>query len=323
VRIRSSRLVSIAIAAASMLALTMFGLGQAPAPAAGQQPAAQQGGRGGGRGQGGAAPAAQGAPAAGAPAAAAGAPAAGGGRGGRGGGRGNATPAGPTPRWPDGKPNLGVVPGQKPGRWGGGPTTLPQGMLDQVPFQPWARAAYDQRQIDQFEPHTRCKASGVSRQFSTPYGTEFVEVKELQRMYIFDNGGPMSYRIIYMDGRAHPPNLTPTNYGHSIGKWEGDTLVVETVGLNEKFWLDTRGTPHTAQLKFTERFTRTDANTLQYQVTIDDPGAYTKPWTTPVFNKGWTANVDMFEYICQDANQGPSLMVGSQESIDNTKFFVP
>ena len=317
-RIRSGRFVSIGIAAASMLALTISGLGQAPAPTAAQpqQPAAQQGGRGGGRGQGGqagTAPAVQGAPAA------AGAPAAGG-RGGRG---GNATPAGPTPRWPDGKPIIGVVPGQKPGRWGNGPTTLPPQALDTVPFQPWARAAYDQRQIDQFEPHTRCKASGVSRQFSTPYGTEFVEVRDLQRIYIFDNGGPNSYRIIYMDGRSHPPNLAPTNYGHSIGKWEGDTLVVETVGLNEKFWLDTRGTPHTAKLKFTERFTRTDANTMQYQATIDDPGAYTRPWTTPVFNKGWTANVDLFEYICQDANQGPSLMVGSQESIDNTKFFVP
>jgi hypothetical protein len=218
---------------------------------------------------------------------------------------------------------IGAVPGQKPGRWGGGPTTLPQGQLDEIPFQPWARAAYDQRQIDQFEPHTRCKASGVSRQFSTPYGTEFVEIRDLQRIYIFDNGGPNSYRIIYMDGRSHPPNLQPTNYGHSIGRWEGDTLVVETVGLNEKFWLDTRGTPHTEKLKFTERFTRTDSNTLQYQATIDDPGAYTKPWTTQVFNMRWTANVDLFEYICQDNNQGTTLMIGSQESVDNTRFFVP
>ena len=103
-------------------------------------------------------------------------------RGGRGQGRGGrggpAAPALPTPRRPDGKPWIGSVPGQKPGRWNGGPTTLPQGQLDKIPFQPWARAVYDQRQIDQFEPHTRCKASGVSRQFSTPYGTEFVDVPE-------------------------------------------------------------------------------------------------------------------------------------------------
>ena len=118
-----------------------------------------------------------------------------GGGGGRG-QRGPAAPAAPTPRRPDGKPWIGSAAGQKPGRWNGGPTTLPQGMLEKVPFQPWSRAVYDQRQIDQFEPHTRCKASGVSRQFSTPYGTEFVDMeKDLKRIYILDMGGPNSYRI--------------------------------------------------------------------------------------------------------------------------------
>jgi hypothetical protein len=242
-------------------------------------------------------------------------------RGGRGGAP--AAPAAPTPRRPDGRPYIGSVPGQKPGRWNGGPTTLPQGQLDNIPFQPWARAVYDQRQIDQFEPHTRCKASGVSRQFSTPYGTEFVDIADLQRIYILDMGGPNSYRIIYMDGRPHPANFTSTNYGHSVGHWEGDTLVVESVGLNEKFWIDTRGTPHTEKLRFTERFTRVDMNTLQYQATIDDPGAYTAPWTTQVFTMRWSPNVDPFEYICQDNNYGPQLMLGSQSEIDNTKFFVP
>src|SRR5262249_9492537 len=107
------------------------------------------------------------------------------GQGGRGGRGGQAAPAQPTPRRPDGKPWIGSVPGQKPGRWNGGPTTLPQNMLDKIPFQPWARAVYDQRQIDQFEPHTRCKASGVSREFSTPYGTEFVDMEQdLKRIYI-------------------------------------------------------------------------------------------------------------------------------------------
>ena len=245
----------------------------------------------------------------------------GGGRGGQ--GRGAAAPAAPTPRWPDGKPILGSVPGQPVGGWGAGVTTLPQGQLDKIPFQPWARAVYDIRQIDQFEPHTRCKASGVSRQFSTPYGTEFVEAPDLQRMYIMDNGGPNSYRIIYLDGRSFPENIPPTNYGYSIGHWEGDTLVVETRGLNEKFWMDTRGTPHTAQLKFTERFTRSDMNTLRYQATIDDPGAYTAPWTTSDFTLRWRADDELFEYICQQANQGPTLMIGSQESVDNTRFFVP
>jgi len=186
------------------------------------------------------------------------------------------------------------------GGWGAGVTTLPRGGgLDEVPFQPWARAVYDIRQIDQFEPHTRCKASGVSRQFSTPYGTEFVEVPDLQRMYIMDNGGPNSYRIIYLDGRSFPPSIAPTNYGYSIGHWEGDTLVVETRGLNEKFWMDTRGTPHTAQLKFTERFTRSDMNTLKYQATIDDPGTYTRPirYLQP---QALLPDDELIEYICEE-----------------------
>jgi hypothetical protein len=219
---------------------------------------------------------------------------------------------------------MGSMPGTTAtGRWGGGPTTLPQNILESIPFQPWARMVYDQRQIDQFEPHTRCKASGASRQFSTPYGVEFLDMPDLKRLYIFDQGGPNSYRIIYMDGRPHPKDLVPTNYGHNIGSWDGNTLVVDSVGYNEKFWMDTRGTPHTAKLHVIERFTRTDSNTLRYQVTIDDPGAYTANWTTTVFSLRWTANADLFEYICQDNNHGPELMLGTQAEVDNDNRFVP
>jgi hypothetical protein len=234
-----------------------------------------------------------------------------------------APPSAPAPRRADGRIIIGAVPGQAPGGWSGGATTLPQGILEKIPFQPWAKAVYDQRQIDQFEPHTRCKASGAARQFATPYGTEFVEIADLKRIYIMDNGGPHSFRIIYMDGRQHPTDLVPTNYGHSIGRWEGDTLVVDTVGFNEKFWIDTRGTPHTEQLHYVERFTRKDMNTLEYIATIDDPGAYTQPWTTNAFTLRWRPNSDPFEYVCQDNNHGPELMLGSQEEVDRTRIFVP
>src|SRR5947199_363469 len=87
------------------------------------------------------------------------------------------------------------------------------------------------------------QAGQAGQQFSTPYGTELLEAPDYKRIYIMDEGGPHSYRIIYMDGRPHPANLEPTNYGHSIGHFEGDTLVVDTIGYNEKFWIDTRGTP--------------------------------------------------------------------------------
>ena len=155
-----------------------------------------------------------------------------------------------------------------------------------VPFQPWAKAVYDDRQKHELEPHTRCKPSGTARQFLTPYGVEFVELPEAQRVYIFDIGGPHTFRTIYMDGRSHPADFTPTYYGHSIGWWDGDTLVVDTVGYNERFWLDRRGLPHTTSLHTIERFTRTNQAQVRYQITVDDPGAYTAPWNAQ-FNLRW------------------------------------
>ena len=129
-------------------------------------------------------------------------------------------------------------------------------------------------------------------------------------MYLFDIGGPHTFRTIYMDGRPHPKNPDPTYYGHSTGKWEGDALVVDSIGFNEKVWIDREGTPHTEQLHMIERFTRTDMNTLKYEVTIDDPGAYTKPWTGG-FMLRWTSGGELFEYVCQDNNLSPNGMVGS------------
>ena len=170
---------------------------------------------------------------------------------GRGGGRGRgraAPPAGPTPRTPDGKVILG---GETPGKNGVWTPqigiTEPAAKLENVPFLPWAKAVYDNRQKNELEPHSRCKPSGAARQFMTPYGVEFTDLPELGRLYIFDIGGPHTYRTVFMDGREHPANLSPNNYGHSIGWWEGDTLVVDTVGYNEDFWLDRRGlAPHRA-----------------------------------------------------------------------------
>ena len=178
------------------------------------------------------------------------------------------------------------------------------------------------RQKNQLEPHTRCKPSGVTRQFLTPYGVEIVELPEIQRVYIFDIGGPHTYRTIYMDGRTHPANLAPSYYGHSIGWWEGDTLVVDSVGFNEGFWLDRRGSPHTEKLRTLERFTRMDSLTLKYEFTIDDPGAYTAPWKGGL-NLRWEAGTELFEYVCQQANYAHTLMLGAQESIDRTSVIVP
>jgi hypothetical protein len=127
-----------------------------------------------------------------------------------------------------------------------------------------------------------------------------------------------------MDGRKHPEHLSPTFYGHSIGWWEGDTLVIDSVGFNEGFWMDRRGLPHTTQMHTTERFTRTDAETIDYKITVDDPGAYTGPWTGG-FNLGWDAGTELFEYVCQQANYASELMVGQgdRSSVDRSSPIVP
>jgi hypothetical protein len=148
-----------------------------------------------------------------------------------------------------------------------------------MPFQPWARGVFDYRRINEFEPHARCKPSGVVREFQTPYGVDIVDIPETKVIYLLDVGGPHTIRTIYMDGREHPKDLLPSAYGHSVGRWEGDTLVVDTVGFNEKFWLDRAGSPHTEKMHVTEKFTRTSLTSMQYEYIVDDPNTYTAPWS--------------------------------------------
>ena len=173
----------------------------------------------------------------------------------------NNQPARPTPHWPDGHVNLGPLPGEK-GVWEGNAgstlaTNIARGIdnprmnlptnlkISEVPFQPWARALYDYRQATttKDDPHTKCLPSGGPRLFHTPYGFEFVDVPEEKRVYMIEVGGPHTWRIIHMDGQPHPKNLDPSFFGHSTGRWDGDSLVVDTVGFNERFWLTREGIP--------------------------------------------------------------------------------
>ena len=193
--------------------------------------------------------------------------------------------------------------------------------FSEVPLKPWARAVLDYRGRNRFEPHARCKASGGARPFQTPYGVEMVELKDHDQVYIFDVGGPHSYRTIHIEGE-HPEDLTPSYYGHSIGHWEGDTLVVDTVGFNERFWMDRRGFPHTEELHVVERFTRTSLERMTYEITIEDPGAYTRPWTSG-FYLVWTPGWENFEYVCQDNNLASDLMIGTEEAVDRAYRVVP
>lgn len=185
--------------------------------------------------------------------------------------------------------------------------------IDEVPFQPWARALYDYRQatFTKDDPHTRCKPSGGPRMFHTPYGFEIIDRPEQQEILFLSVGAPHSWRIVYMDGRPHPDNPRPTWFGHSVGHWEGDTLVIDSVGFNERFWLTREGIPHTAQLHLTERISRPDFNTLRYEATIDDPGAYTETWTGGWFIP-WVAGNEPFDYVCQENNRDAVRMIGPE-----------
>ena len=157
-----------------------------------------------------------------------------------------------------------------------------------------------------------------------PYGVEIVEIKALQRLYIFDIGGPHTYREVFMDGRGHPDRLLPTNYGHNIGWWDGDTLVIDSVGYNEDFWFERMGLPHTEAAHVIERFRRTDPDTLDYSFELDDPLAY----ATPVeghLSMTWREGEELFEYVCQQSNYAADLMVVPEDltAIGRTSTIVP
>jgi hypothetical protein len=136
-----------------------------------------------------------------------------------------------------------------------------------------------------------------------------LDVPELKRLYILETGGAHSFRTIYMDGRPHPQNLSPSYRGHAVGHWEGDTLVVDSVGFNEGAWIDNLGMPTTEKLHLIEKFTRTDMNQIRYEITVEDLGAYTAIWKSGYYMR-WVPGSESFEFICQDNNKTTDLMVG-------------
>jgi hypothetical protein len=114
-------------------------------------------------------------------------------------------------------------------------------------------------------------------------------------------GSPPGFRQIFLDGRGHPKDLAPTWMGHSTGKWEGDTLVVDTVGFNDRAWIDFNRTPQTEKLHITERYRRLDRGHLDMVITIDDPGAYSRPWKMHRILTLATGE-EIQEYICNENN---------------------
>jgi len=128
--------------------------------------------------------------------------------------------------------------------------------------------------------------------------------KGLTYIYILhETGDAGAHRVVYMDGRKHPDDLLPTWWGHSIGRWEGDTLVIDPVCYNDKFWFDSRGTPHTEKLHTIERWTRINYGTLVNDFTLDEPGAFSKPVHLKFTAKLMRPDLDLMEFICLENNQ--------------------
>ena len=193
---------------------------------------------------------------------------------------------------------LGFAGGTESSR--GGAKTEPQ-----VPFQPWAAAVYDynSKNFSKYDPEGYCIPPGGPRLMATPYPMEIIQLPEQKRIVMIFEGATHVWREIYMDGRPHPSGdaLNPTYLGHSVGRWEGDTLVVDVVGFNEGTWLDYFGHPHTDLLHLVERYSRPNKNTLHYEALVDDPGAYTKPFTV-AWDIPWRPDGELSEYICQENN---------------------
>ena len=232
-----------------------------------------------------------------------------------------AAPAQPAPRWPDGRVRLGPPPGKK-GFWGPASASVlvestaakipmnREGLLvniadaDRVaPFLPWAKAVYEYRQrtLLKDDPINHCFPPGGPRQLQTPNGFQFVEQRELGRILVLLGGGNRNWRVIYTDGRAQgqADEVVRGYYGNSVAHWEDDTLVVDTIGFNERFWMTAGGLPHTEALHLAEHISRPDFNTLKYEVTVDDPRTYTRPW-----GGGWTVqwvpDQEIQEYFCEE-----------------------
>jgi hypothetical protein len=208
-------------------------------------------------------------------------------------------PRDPAPKLPDGTPDFSGV-------WvTGGPVgNIADGLLpgEEIVLKPEAKALMDSRMAAD-DPEARCLPTGVPR--VAPYPWRIVQTpaygKATHLFFLFE-GNIHSYRQIFMDGREHPEDLESSWYGHSIGRWEGDTLVIETIGFNDLFWFDFVGHPHTTELKTIERYRRVDMGTIEIVTTVIDPGAYAKPFTVK-FNATLRAGWELMEYICNENNQ--------------------
>jgi hypothetical protein len=177
-----------------------------------------------------------------------------------------------------------------------------------VPLQPWAAQLLQERieTNGRDHPGARCLPSGIPEKLSVPDGVKIVQTPDAT-IFMWDSR--TIFRQVFTDGRSFPADPQPAWMGYSIGRWEGDAFVVETIGQNGKTWLDMRGHPATEALRVTERYTRPTIGRMSIAVTIDDPKAYTRPWDVQL---AWRLmpDVELIESICEENNRDPVHIFG-------------
>jgi hypothetical protein len=207
--------------------------------------------------------------------------------------------AAPAPRLPDGKPDFSGVWESAGGISTGNVAVSLKGQ--ELPYQPWAKALVEQRKdpnLARQDPPSSCLPQGVPRVGAAPAPWRIIQTpKYIAILYEAFN----LFRQIYLDGREISEDATPTWMGYSTGKWDGDILVVESKGFNGKTWLDQTGKPVTEALHVTERFRRRDLGHMDVQITIDDPKAYTKPWTITQEVR-LLPDAEVTEFVCNENN---------------------
>lgn len=209
----------------------------------------------------------------------------------------HAAPSGPAPRTPEGRPDLsGVWYAQRPTDPG------------QPELTPWADRLLRERIANNAKdaPGAHCLPRGVTNAGAL-FPWKLVQTPALLVM-LFEDDAP-SHRQVFLDGRPHPKNIDPKWMGHSVGRWDGDTLVIDTVGFDDRSWLTPQGHPHTEKMHVTERFRRPDLGHLEIEFTIDDPDAYVKPWVIRRAADLDTSD-DIGEYVRAENNKDEQHLVG-------------
>jgi hypothetical protein len=165
-----------------------------------------------------------------------------------------------------------------------------------LPYRPWAAALVKEREKNEGkdDPHVRCLPLTVPRDYGLPHLQKIVQTPSL--LLILDEWNA-EYRQIFTDGRPLPVDPQPSWSGYSSAKWDGDTLVVHTIGFRDDLWLDLKGSPLTEAAKLTERFRRPNYGGLEIELTVDDPKAYTKPWTVTI-KKALMPDTELLDEIC-------------------------